>query len=165
MRGKLFTLAAMFLFRFARIWVCSSSTYVSFTRLRDRVTRFFFVQIYQNGKNIPIDHKLYQTAINYTKWPKIFQMVIKYKNIFHSKALQILPKLGFLVWKQTIWQPCFVTVRYVCTYQGSTTFQESVFDRVASRIRRHMPKSYLYDEINFFVHVIKWEVHGHRYFM
>jgi hypothetical protein len=32
-------------------------------------------------------------------------MVIKYNNIFYSKALQILPKLGFFVWKQTIWQP------------------------------------------------------------
>jgi hypothetical protein len=45
---------------------------------------------------------------NYTKLPyimpnghKIFQMIIKYNNIFHSKALQNLPKLGFLVWKQT----------------------------------------------------------------
>jgi hypothetical protein len=34
-----------------------------------RVARFFMVQTYQNGKNIPNDHKLYQTAINYTKWP------------------------------------------------------------------------------------------------
>jgi hypothetical protein len=32
-------------------------------------------------------------------------MVIKYTKIFHSKALQNLPKSGFLVWKQTIWQP------------------------------------------------------------
>jgi hypothetical protein len=32
-------------------------------------------------------------------------MVIKCNNIFYSKALQILPKLGFLVRKQTIWQP------------------------------------------------------------
>jgi hypothetical protein len=29
-----------------------------------------------------------------------------YTNIFHSKALQNLPKLGFLVSKCTIWQPC-----------------------------------------------------------
>jgi hypothetical protein len=28
---------------------------------------------------------------------EIFQMVIKYTKIFHSKALQNLPKLGFLV--------------------------------------------------------------------
>jgi hypothetical protein len=32
-------------------------------------------------------------------------MVIKYTNIFLSKTLQNLPKLGVLVWKQTIWQP------------------------------------------------------------
>jgi hypothetical protein len=36
---------------------------------------------------------------------KIFQKVIKYNNIFYCKALHILPKLGFLVLKQTIWQP------------------------------------------------------------
>jgi hypothetical protein len=35
----------------------------------NRVARFFLVQTYQYGKNIPNDHKLYQTAINYTKGP------------------------------------------------------------------------------------------------
>jgi hypothetical protein len=34
-------------------------------------------------------------------------MTIKYTNIFHSKALQNLPKLGVLVWKTGIWQPWF----------------------------------------------------------
>jgi hypothetical protein len=34
-----------------------------------RAARFFLVQTYQNGKNIKNDNKLYQTAINYTKWP------------------------------------------------------------------------------------------------
>jgi hypothetical protein len=33
-------------------------------------------------------------------------MVIKYTKFFHSKTLQNLPKFEFLVWKQTIWQPC-----------------------------------------------------------
>jgi hypothetical protein len=33
-------------------------------------------------------------------------MATKYIYIFQSKALQNLPKLGFLVWKQSIWQPC-----------------------------------------------------------
>jgi hypothetical protein len=33
-------------------------------------------------------------------------MAIKYRNIFQSKALQNFAKLGFLVRKQTIWQPC-----------------------------------------------------------
>jgi hypothetical protein len=37
---------------------------------------------------------------------KIVQLAIKYINIGQSKALQNWPKLGFLVWKQTIWQPC-----------------------------------------------------------
>jgi hypothetical protein len=30
---------------------------------------------------------------------------MKYTNNLHSKALQNLPNLGFLVWKYTIWQP------------------------------------------------------------
>jgi hypothetical protein len=34
------------------------------------------------------------------------QVAINYTNIFHCKTLQNLPKFGFLVWKQTIWQPC-----------------------------------------------------------
>jgi hypothetical protein len=62
------------------------------------------------GKNIPNDHSLYQTAISTYLMPnghKILQIIIKYKNIFHSKVLQNLPKLGFLVWKQTVWQPCY----------------------------------------------------------
>jgi hypothetical protein len=37
-----------------------------------RVARFIWGQTYQNGKNIPNDHKLNQTAINYTK------MTVKY---------------------------------------------------------------------------------------
>jgi hypothetical protein len=52
------------------------------------------------------------------KWPKnvpngrsIIQMAKEYTNLFHSKALQNLPKLEFLVWKQTIWQPCcFISI-------------------------------------------------------
>jgi hypothetical protein len=32
-------------------------------------------------------------------------MAIKYTNSVDFKALQNLPKLGFLVWKYTIWQP------------------------------------------------------------
>jgi hypothetical protein len=46
--------------------------------------------------------KIYQMTINYTKPPynmpnghKIFKMIKKYSNIFHSKAHQNLPKLGF----------------------------------------------------------------------
>jgi hypothetical protein len=38
--------------------------------LLNRVARVFLVQTYQNGKNIPNDHKIYQTALNITKLPK-----------------------------------------------------------------------------------------------
>jgi hypothetical protein len=69
------------------------------------------VQTYQIGKNVTHDHKLpipeghtlYQMAIKYSKWS-----LNRYTNIFNSKALQNLPKLGFLVSKQTIWQPCLL---------------------------------------------------------
>jgi hypothetical protein len=35
-----------------------------------RVARFVLVQTYQNGKNIPNDHKVYQVALKYEKWPQ-----------------------------------------------------------------------------------------------
>jgi hypothetical protein len=41
-----------------------------FTCLESRVARFLLVQTYQSWKNITIDDKLYQSAINCTKWPK-----------------------------------------------------------------------------------------------
>jgi hypothetical protein len=44
-------------------------------------------------------------AKNISNGRKIDQMVIKYAKIFYCKTLQILPKLGFLFRKQTIWQP------------------------------------------------------------
>jgi hypothetical protein len=70
-----------------------------------RVARFFLTQYIKTRENIPNNH-------NIAKWPKdipndrkIFSMAIKYTSIFQSKVLQNLPKMGFLVWKQTIWQP------------------------------------------------------------
>jgi hypothetical protein len=57
----------------------------------------------KRGENVPDCHLCnYQMAIT------IYQMVrmaIEYNKLFHSKALQNLPKLGFLVWQYTIWQP------------------------------------------------------------
>jgi hypothetical protein len=35
-------------------------------------------------------------------------MVIKYTKIFGCNTLQNLSKFGFLVWKETIWQPCLI---------------------------------------------------------
>jgi hypothetical protein len=79
-------------------------------RLSDRVAKFFLVQNTKTGK-------MYQISTKNTKWPlnisngrKIDEMIIKYtKMIFHSKTHENLPKLGFLVLKQTIWQPCLAT--------------------------------------------------------
>jgi capsule polysaccharide export protein KpsC/LpsZ len=53
---------------------------------------------------------------------KIFQMAIKTTSVFHSKAPKNLPKLEFLVWKRTIWQPwlklqkCAIIQKTVVTY-------------------------------------------------
>jgi hypothetical protein len=51
-------------------------------------------------------------TIIYSKWVYtvqnghiIFQIGLKYVNIFPSMALQNLPKLGFSVCKYNIWQP------------------------------------------------------------
>jgi hypothetical protein len=48
------------------------------------VAWFSLVQTYQNGENIPNNHKLYQTATHFPDGHKIFQMIMKYNNIFHS---------------------------------------------------------------------------------
>jgi hypothetical protein len=65
-----------------------------------RVARFFLIQTKPNWEN---KTKWPQTITNgqksYQNGSKIFQIVIKYANIFHSKALQNLPKLVFLVLK------------------------------------------------------------------
>jgi hypothetical protein len=64
--------------------------------------------------NIPKRGKIYQITIkipNGKKLPycrKIDQMAIKCTSNFHCKTLQNLPKLVFLVCKQTIWQPWIV---------------------------------------------------------
>jgi hypothetical protein len=47
--------------------------------------------MYQN------EYKMYYVVIKIPNVLKILEMVIKYINIFQSKALQNLPKLGFLV--------------------------------------------------------------------
>jgi hypothetical protein len=62
---------------------------------------------------IPKPEKMYQMSTKWIEWSKnvskIFQMVIKGVNILQSRALQNLPKSGFFVWKQTIWQPSMLT--------------------------------------------------------
>jgi hypothetical protein len=58
-------------------------------------------------ENIPNCHINAKWPLNIPNGHNIFQMAIKYTSIFHSRALQNLPKFGFLVRKHTIWQPCF----------------------------------------------------------
>jgi hypothetical protein len=77
---------------------------------RVQVCQIFLGTWYQNRENVPNGHKMYQMDTKCTKWAynfpntrKIFQLALKYINIFPSRALQNLPK--FLVCKETIWQP------------------------------------------------------------
>jgi hypothetical protein len=69
------------------------------------VARFFLVHDTKTGNNVPNKYKKDQMFIKYPQ--KILRVAIKYVNIVQSKGLQNLPKFGFLVWKQTIWQPWF----------------------------------------------------------
>jgi hypothetical protein len=65
--------------------------------LQTRVAIYFWGYNIPNGKNIISDHR-----IPITNDDKIYQMVMKFTNIFHSKALQKLPILDFLVWNGII---------------------------------------------------------------
>jgi hypothetical protein len=61
----------------------------------------------KTGENLPNDKKFIKWPENIQSGCKIFLMIRKYANIFHSKALQSILKRGFLVRKYfTIWQPC-----------------------------------------------------------
>jgi hypothetical protein len=59
-----------------------------------KVARFFLVRDTKTGKYVPNQHKNYQ---NFPNGLKIFQMAIKYINIFPTKDLKKFPKEGFLV--------------------------------------------------------------------
>jgi hypothetical protein len=58
-------------------------------------------KICQMTTKLPNAHWMYPMVVKYSKWPDYIC-----NNIFHSKVLQNIPKLVFLVWKETIWQPC-----------------------------------------------------------
>jgi hypothetical protein len=67
----------------------------------DVVARFFVVQFTKTGKNIPNDHKLYQSAITYlyqmagklTKWPLHVPICIQASSI--AKTFKIYPNWDF----------------------------------------------------------------------
>jgi hypothetical protein len=56
----------------------------------------------KSPQNIQNDYRICQMLIKYTKWPYLYTI------IFHSKAFKDILKVGFLVLKNTIWQPCFL---------------------------------------------------------
>jgi hypothetical protein len=98
------------------------TTHLDWTNAAPQGCQTFPGTTYQNGKNVPNEHKIYQMTTKYTKWPqnipidhKIYQLTtkytywpqnlpnfskidhiaIKYTNIFRCKTLQNLSKLGF----------------------------------------------------------------------
>jgi hypothetical protein len=62
-----------------------------------RVARFFMVHDTKTGKMHQMNTKCTKWSYNFQNVCKIFQMIIKYINIFLAKALHNLPKLVFLV--------------------------------------------------------------------
>jgi hypothetical protein len=62
--------------------------------------QIFLDTIYQNGEKCTKLTQQYLMTIKYahiSNGRRIFQMTLRYTNIFNSKALQNLPKLGYLV--------------------------------------------------------------------
>jgi hypothetical protein len=62
------------------------------------VARFFLVKYTKNVKILPNGLKIYRIAVKYSKW---FKIIPTFSIICHSKALENIPKLGFLVCKYT----------------------------------------------------------------
>jgi hypothetical protein len=79
----------------------------SLLSFQSRVDRFFVVQYTKTGKTYEMTSKYTKVQKHIPNGRKIDQIVIKYCNIFHCKALHNLPTLGFWVWRYTLWQPCF----------------------------------------------------------
>jgi hypothetical protein len=56
----------------------------------DQGCQIFLGATYQNGKNIPKDHKMYQMDIQYTIWQKSRQNDHKNTIVFHITFTQIV---------------------------------------------------------------------------
>jgi hypothetical protein len=80
-------------------WLCSEFGHCDLLQkvAGTRVARFLLVRDTQTGKNVPNNTKWSKWSRNFPNVLKIFLMAIKYFNIFQSKALKNLPKVGFLV--------------------------------------------------------------------
>jgi hypothetical protein len=77
----------------------------------------------------------------YNKWPsnitngrQIDEMDTTYSNIVRCKALQNLPKSGFLVCFQTIWHPCYTDPSQGCQ-KNSFRLKKIQFFSIESRVR------------------------------
>jgi hypothetical protein len=70
---------------------------------------------------------------------KIFQITTIYNNISPHKILLNIPKLGFLVWKETIWHP-WLGEKVDGAYVGKMGWKNLARHRC--QLRRHIP-SYL----------------------
>jgi hypothetical protein len=82
---------------------------------------------------------------------KISQITINYINIFPSKALQNLPKLKFLVWKETIWQPCLrMKFQNQCCQIFLSTINQSVCHSAAALLQNRRTKE-LFEGFGFCV--------------
>jgi hypothetical protein len=71
---------------------------------------------------------------------KIYQTAMTYSNIFHSKALQNVPRSIIRVCKCTIWQPCFQEVGNVVVRTAFTERKKEWFSPA------HTSDSYLVDK-------------------
>jgi hypothetical protein len=58
----------------------------------------------KTGKNEPNEHKMYQMSLKTPDVRKIFQMTIKYINIFQGPPN--FTQIGSFYLKKIIWQPC-----------------------------------------------------------
>jgi hypothetical protein len=75
------------------------------------VARFFSVQLTKT-------RKIYQMTNKHGN--RMYQMAIKCINIFIARPFKIYPNVGFLVWKYTIWQLCFLPEKKEKSMSGNT---------------------------------------------
>jgi hypothetical protein len=87
-------------------------------------------------------------------------MAIEYTNLFHCKALQNLPKLGFLVWKYPIWQPwwkaskTFERGRKSGRLAGNWQISIIIFCRLQEYLNVHAcMHTYIHAYIHAYIHI------------
>jgi hypothetical protein len=112
----------------AAVWLSEAFKVV---KIENWTCQIFLDTIYQNGEK-------YTKLLQNSQIPKtipngceILQGTIKdtyiHTNIFHFEAVQVVPKLGFLVCKYTIWQPWSwdLSARFLCVISDWPMYVES----------------------------------------